>query len=96
MLMRFASVISVVSLMACLSPTEQAKEQSATSVVHAGELSAGHSQTLTASWSTQFADQNKCAIQGFQPGTDAFAQCVRTTIEQQSRPHRCTYCRSLD
>jgi hypothetical protein len=43
-----------------------------------------------------FADQNKCRIQGFQEGTDAFDQCVRMTIEQQRRPHRCTYCRSVD
>jgi hypothetical protein len=43
-----------------------------------------------------FADQNKCRIQGFEEGTDAFDQCVGMTIEQQSRPHRCTYCRSLD
>ena len=44
----------------------------------------------------EFADQNKCRIQGFKEGTDAFDQCVRMTIEQQSRPHRCTYCRSVD
>jgi hypothetical protein len=44
----------------------------------------------------EFADQNKCRIQRFQEGTDAFAQCVRETMEQQSRPHRCIYCRSLD
>jgi hypothetical protein len=44
----------------------------------------------------EFADQNKCRIRGFKEGTDAFDQCVRMTIEQQSRPHRCTYCRSVD
>ena len=44
----------------------------------------------------EFADQNKCRIQRFQEGTDAFAQCVKETMEQQSRPHRCIYCRSLD
>jgi hypothetical protein len=44
----------------------------------------------------EVADQNRCMIQGFQEGTDAFAQCVRMTIDQQRRPHRCTYCRSVD
>jgi len=47
-------------------------------------------------WPIGFADQNRCMIQGFQEGTDAFAQCVRMTIDQQKRPHRCTYCRSVD
>ena len=44
----------------------------------------------------EVADQNRCMIQGFQEATDAFAQCVRMTIDQQRRPHRCTYCRSVD
>ena len=44
----------------------------------------------------EVADQNRCRIQGFQEGTDAFGQCVRITIDQQRRPHRCTYCRSVD
>lgn len=53
-------------------------------------------QQAAAAAALRFADENKCRIQGFQDGTDAFAQCVNMTIEQQSRPHRCTYCRSLD
>jgi hypothetical protein len=77
MLMRLAGIISVFSLVACVSPAEQARQQAATSA------------------SIGFADENRCRIQGFQDGTDAFAQCVRMTIEQQSKPHRCTYCRSL-
>ena len=97
MLMRLASFISVMSLVACVWPAEQTKQQSATSAMHeAGEPVAGNPQALVAWWPIQLADQNKCVIQGFQPGTDAFAQCVRTTMEQQSTPHRCTYCRRLD
>jgi hypothetical protein len=83
MLVRLASIISVVSLMACVAPAEQARQQTAVASAHEAR-------------SIQFAAQNKCMIQGYQEGTDAFAQCVRTTMEQQSRPHRCTYCRSLD
>ena len=44
----------------------------------------------------KFAVQNRCRIQGFQEGTDAFGQCVRMAIDQQRRPHRCSYCRSVD
>jgi hypothetical protein len=79
MLMRFASTISVVSLVACVSPAQQAGQQAAARTAQ-----------------IEFADQNKCRIQGFQEGTNAFDQCLRVTIEQQRRPHRCTYCRSLD
>jgi uncharacterized membrane protein len=69
--LRLANVISLVSLMACASPAEQAKQQAAAPV--AQEVSRP----------IQFAAQNKCAIQGLQPGTDTFAQCVRTTVERQ-------------
>ena len=53
-------------------------------------------QQAAAAAAQEVADQNRCMIQGFQEGTDAFAQCVRMTIDQQRRPHRCTYCRSVD
>jgi hypothetical protein len=53
-------------------------------------------QQAAAAAAQEVADQNRCKIQGFQEGTDAFAQCVRMTIDQQRRPHRCTYCRSVD
>jgi len=53
-------------------------------------------QQAAAAAAIRFTDENRCRIQGFQEGSDAFAQCVRMTIDQQSRPHRCTYCRSLD
>jgi hypothetical protein len=84
MLMRLASSLPLCLLLACVSPKEQARQQAAATVAH------------EAWWPIQFADQNKCMIQGFQEGTDAFAQCVRMTIDQQRRPHRCTYCRSVD
>ena len=80
MLTRVAYIVPLFLLLACASPEEQARLQ-----------------TAAAAWGpTQFADQNRCRIQGFQEGTDAFAQCVRMTIDQQRRPHRCTYCRSVD
>jgi hypothetical protein len=84
MLMRLASIISVVSLVACVSPPEQAGQQAAAAAAR------------QAWWPIQFADENKCRIQGYQEGTDALAQCVSTTIARQREPHRCTYCRSLD
>jgi hypothetical protein len=96
MLMRFASIISVVSSVACVSPVQQAKQQPTVVAMHAGQPIAGNPQALAAWWPIQFADQNKCAIQRFQPGTDAFAHCVRMTMNRQSTPHRCTCCRSLD
>jgi hypothetical protein len=83
-LIRLASIMSMVSLVACVSPPEQTTQQAAASTAR------------EAWWPIQFADQNKCAIEGFQPGTDAFAQCVSGTIERQREPHRCTYCRSVD
>jgi hypothetical protein len=170
--MRFASIIFVVSLVACASPAQQATQQVPTAAMHFGEpdyvycpsaggvmpfvchnlrpgtqnidcglcdfdsvrrrrisaqiepqlatrretmlmrlaytipillLLAGVSteeqarqQAVAGAAQILFADLNKCRIQGFQEGTDAFDQCVRMTIDQQSRPHRCTYCRSLD
>jgi hypothetical protein len=53
-------------------------------------------QQAAAAAAQEVADQNRCMIQGFEVGTDAFAQCVRVAIDQQHRPHRCTYCRSVD
>ena len=53
-------------------------------------------QQAAAAAAQEVAGQNRCMIQGFKEGTDAFAQCVRMTIDQQRRPHRCTYCRSVD
>jgi hypothetical protein len=53
-------------------------------------------QQAAAAAAQEVADQNRCKIQGFQEGTDAFAQCVRMTIDRQHKPHRCTYCRSVD
>ena len=80
MLRRLAYIMPLFLLLACASPEEQARLQAA---AEAGRP-------------IKFADQNRCRIQGFQEGTDAFAQCVRMTIDQQRRPHRCTYCRSVD
>jgi uncharacterized membrane protein len=76
MLMRLAGIISVVSLVACVSPAQQARQQA----------------TVTAErqawWPMQFADENQCRMQGPPEGTDAFAQCVTMKLDQQSRPHR--------
>jgi hypothetical protein len=96
MLMRFVGIIPVLSLVACVSPAEQVRQQSVPATMRAGEPIAGSQQAREAWWPVQFADENKCIIQGYQERTDAFAQCVRMTIEQQSQPHRCIYCRSLD
>jgi hypothetical protein len=96
MLMRLASVIPVFLLLSCVSPAQQAGQQAAAAAIHAGEPIAGNAQAREALWSVRFADENQCTIKGYQAGTQAFVQCVRTTIEEQSRPHRCTYCRSLD
>ena len=71
-----ATLAPVFLLLGCTSPDEQAREQAAVAAER------------VAWWPTQLADENKCMIQGFQEGTDAFAQCVTTTIDQQSRPHR--------
>jgi hypothetical protein len=96
MLMRFASSISVISLVACVSPVQQAELQATGAAVRAGEPIAGHTQALEAWWPVGFADENQCIINGYQIGTDAFAQCVGTIMERESRPRRCTYCRSLN
>jgi uncharacterized membrane protein len=69
--MRFASVISVLSLVACVSPAEQARRQAVASAQR------------EAWWPIQFADENQCIIQGYQEGTDAFDQCVMMKIDQQ-------------
>ena len=82
MLTRLAYILPLFLLLACASPEERARLQTAAAAEAWGP--------------TKFADQNRCRIQGFQEGTDAFAQCVRMTIDQQRRPHRCTYCRSAD
>jgi hypothetical protein len=96
MLMRVASIIPVFLLLACVAPAQQAGPQAASAAIHAGEPIAGNAQARGAWWPIRFADENQCIIKGYQSGTDAFAQCVSTTMEQQNRPHRCTYCRSLD
>ena len=98
MLMRSAGIISVVSLVACVSPAQQAGQQASGAAIHvrAGEPVAGDMQAMEAWWPVRFADENQCIIKGYQVGTDAFAQCVRTTIEQQRTPHRPDYFRSLD
>ena len=84
MLMRLAYMTPMLLFLACASPEEQAREHAAAAV------------DSNDWWPIKFADQNKCAIQGFQEGTEAFAQCVSTTLARQRAPHRCTYCRSLD
>ena len=40
--------------------------------------------------------ENQCIIEGYRAGTDAFDQCVKTATEQQLKPHRPDYFRSLD
>ena len=82
MLRRLTYIMPLFLLLACASPEEQARQQAAAAAKAWGPI--------------EFADQNRCRIQGFQEGTDAFAQCVSTTIARQRAPHRCTYCRSLD
>jgi hypothetical protein len=84
MLMRLAFVMPVCLLLACVSPEEQARQEAAAAAAR------------EAWWPIRFADQNQCMIQGFQEGTDAFAHCVRMTMDRQRTPRRCTYCRSLD
>jgi hypothetical protein len=96
MLMRLAGIISVVSLVACVSPAPQPGQQTVGAAVSAGEPIAEDLQARDPWWQVRFADENQCRIQGFQEGTDALAQCVGTTIARQRAPHRCTYCRSLD
>jgi hypothetical protein len=96
MLMRLAYIMPVFLLLACASPVQQAERQATVVAIRAGEPIERNPQSLEAWWPVRFADRNRCMIQGYQEGTDAFAQCVRATIDQQSRPHRCTYCRSVD
>jgi hypothetical protein len=84
MLMRLAWIFPMFLLLACVSPEEQARQQAAAAAAR------------EAWWPIGFADQNRCLVQGFQEETDAFAQCVRITTDRQRRPHRCTYCRSVD
>jgi hypothetical protein len=76
MLIRSTWILPVLLLVACVSPEEQASQQAALTAERA------------AWWPVQLADANQCRIQGFQDGTDAFAQCVTARIEEQSRPHR--------
>jgi hypothetical protein len=96
MLMRLAGIISVLSLMACVSPGPQPGQQAPGTALDAGEPVAGDLQAREAWWHVRFADENQCRMQGFQEGTDTFARCVGTTLARQRAPHRCTYCRSLD
>jgi len=74
MLMRLAGIISVVSLVACVSQAPQPGQQATGAAIHAGEPIAGNLQAREAWWPVRFADQNQCRIEGFQEGTDAFAQ----------------------
>jgi hypothetical protein len=101
MLVRSAGIISVVSLVACVSPQQQARQQQArqqpaVGPIRAGEPVARNRQTVEAWWPVRFADENQCIIKGYLAGTDAFDQCLETAIEQQLRPHRPDYFRSLD
>jgi hypothetical protein len=100
----FAFIIPMFLVAACVSPREQAGPYAAAVAIHAGsagllapgEPIAGNQQAREAWWPVRFADENQCIMQGYREGTDAFAQCVRMTIDQQSRPHRPAYVRSLD
>jgi hypothetical protein len=65
MLVRLASLISVVSLMACVSPAQQTRQQAAGAAMHAGEPIAGDRQAREAWWPVRFADENQCIIQGY-------------------------------
>jgi hypothetical protein len=76
MLIRLTWIMSLLLLAACASPQEQARQQA--------ELTAERA----AWWPTRLADENQCRIEGFQQGTDAFAQCVAARIEAQNQPHR--------
>jgi hypothetical protein len=96
MLVRSAGIISVVSLVACVSPQQQARQQPAVGPIRAGEPVARNRQTVEAWRPVRFSDENQCIIKGYLAGTDAFDQCLETAIEQQLRPHRPDYFRSLD
>lgn len=99
-----ACIIPMVLLAACASPAEQPGQHTAAVVIHpgsagllaAGEPVAGNPQAVEKWWPIRFADENKCIIQSYQEGTDAFTQCVSMAIDRQSRPHRPAYVRSLD
>ena len=82
MFRRLTYIMPLFLLLACASPEEQARQQAAAAAKAWGPI--------------EFADQNRCRIQGFQEGTDAFAQCVSTMVPRQRPLHRCTYRRSLD
>jgi hypothetical protein len=73
---RLACITPIFLLLACIPPEEQTRQQAEVAAERA------------AWWPIQLADENQCRMQGFQEGTDAFAQCVTTKIDQQSRPHR--------
>jgi hypothetical protein len=102
--MALACIVPIFLVAACVSRGKQAGQHPAALAMHAGsagllapgEPIAGNPQAQEAWWPIRFADENQCIIQGFQEGTDAFAQCVRMTADQQSRPHRPAYVRSLD
>ena len=99
MIMRFVAVIiPVFIVVACVSPEHEAGQRTVTvaAYVYAGEPIAGNPQAQEAWWPVRFADENQCIMQGYQQGTDALAQCVKLMIDQQSRPHRPAYVRSLD
>jgi hypothetical protein len=96
MLMRFAGIISVVSLVACVAPQQQARQQLAIGSIRAGEPVAGNRQAVEAWWPARFSEENQCVIKGYPVGTGAFDQCVNTAMEQQLKPHRPDYFRSLD
>jgi hypothetical protein len=74
--MRLICTMFLFFLVACVSPQEQAKQQAALTAERA------------AWWPSQLADENQCRIEGFQQGTDAFAQCVAARIDAQNQPHR--------
>lgn len=76
MLMRLTWIMPVLLLAACVPPQEQARQQAAVTAERA------------AWWPSRLADENQCRIQGFQEGTDAFAQCVTARIDVQNQPHR--------
>lgn len=74
--MRLIWVMPVLLLLACASPQEQARQQAAVTAERA------------VWWPSQLADANQCRIEGFQEGTDAFAQCVIAKLDEQNRHHR--------
>ena len=75
MLMRLVCIAQMFLLLACVSPREQARQEATAAT--------GHDASI------QFAAENRCQILGFQQRTDAFAQCVTATIDQQSSAATC-------